>query len=589
MNENLNSIRTLMLQKGLAAVIVPSTDPHNSEYVAPHWQARQWLSEFSGSAGTLAITLNKAGLWTDSRYFLQAKEQLQMDIRLFKDGLEDTPNIVDWLCSELTQDDIVSVNATLFSINEIEKIEKQLNEKGIKLNTQEDLIAPIWQNRPKLPQGKVLDFTFSGLSAGDKIENLRKEMSDLQIDTLVLSALDQIAWLMNIRGNDVEYNPVVISYAMINKSDVYLFADENKFDNELKTSLHKKRVTLLPYGSIFENMKNMKECVVGLDFNAVNYAIFNSVSKSCTIKNCISPIIRAKSIKNKIEISGFRKAMVNDGVALVKFFRWLEKSVPNGEVTELKTSEMLHRFRSEQKGFVSESFETIAAYAQHGAIVHYEPTKESDVKLQPKGLFLLDSGGQYLDGTTDITRTVALGRVSRQEKTDFANVLKGHIALSRATFPCGTRGTQLDVLARQFLWQNLQNFGHGTGHGVGHFLCVHEGPQSIRMNENPTPLLPGMVISNEPGIYRAGKWGIRCENLILVNEVKRIKNNSFGTFYNFETLTLFPFDKKLIANKLFTKEEKKWLNNYHSTVYKRLSPFLNKAEKNWLKSKCRQL
>ncbi|MDR1544656.1 MAG: aminopeptidase P family protein [Prevotellaceae bacterium] len=580
-------LRKLMQKNGISAVIVPSTDPHGSEYVAEHWQARQWISGFTGSAGTAVIASKSAALWTDSRYFLQAEQQLPADFTLIKEGLPDTPTIAEWLGLQLKAGEKVSVDAQLFSVNELQNIENQLDKFSLKLITNENLISEIWQNRPEIPCGKIILFEkYAGISAQKKLENLRIEMQKMGVDTFIFTALDEIAWLFNIRGNDVEYNPVTVCYAVVDLQNAFLFIDNQKVSKNIKDFFVKNNIEILLYENIFDFVKKLENQTVGLDFNKANYAVFQAININCKVKNIPSPLILPKSLKNKTELAGFRRAMKKDGVALVKFFRWLENELPKGYVTELYASEMLHSFRAEQKDFVCESFETISAYGAHGAIVHYEPTAESDVLLKQEGLFLLDSGGQYLDGTTDITRTVALGKLSKQEKTDFTLVLKGHIALAQAKFPENTRGTQLDVLARQFLWQNSANFGHGTGHGVGHFLCVHEGPQSIRMNENPTTLRAGMVVSNEPGIYRAGKWGVRCENLLVV---KQLRSTEFGNFLAFETLSLFPFDTKAIERSLLTEKEIAWLNAYHSKVYKLLSPILSKTEKSWLKKKCKTI
>ncbi|MDR0829688.1 MAG: aminopeptidase P family protein [Prevotellaceae bacterium] len=612
--EKLKKLREIMQRKNISALIVPSTDPHGSEYVAEYWQARQMISGFTGSAGTAVITLNSAALWTDSRYFLQAEEQLNSGVIpaqagiscknchfiLMKDGLPDTPTISAWLGSQLSANETVSIDAELFSVNEVQKLENQLNKFSIKLLTSENLISEIWENRQPLPCGEIILFEKNaGVTVQQKLENLREKMQEENIDTFVFTALDEIAWLFNIRGCDVEYNPVAISYAVVSlchcgidqqspekNVQAFLFIDNQKLNSQSIEFFAKNNIEILPYENIIDFIKKIENQTVGIDFNKANYAIFQAINENCKIKDFVSPIILAKSLKNKTELAGFRRAMKKDGVALVKFFQWLENELPKGYVTELYASEMLHAFRAEQKDFVCESFETIAAYGAHGAIVHYEPTRESDILLKPEGLFLLDSGGQYLDGTTDITRTVALGRLSKQEKIDFTLVLKGHIALAQARFPENTRGTQLDILARQYLWQHCANFGHGTGHGVGHFLCVHEGPQSVRMNENPTTLQAGMVLSNEPGLYRAGKWGIRCENLLAVNE---LRNTDFGNFLSFETLSLFPFDTRAIERSLLTENEISWLNTYHSKAYKTLSPLLSKSEKIWLRKKCKTI
>lgn len=584
--ERLKELRNLMAYQEIVAVIVPGTDPHASEYIAEHWQERQFISGFTGSAGTAVITTDKGGLWTDSRYFLQAEVQLvDTGIELFKEGVMTTPSIVDWLGSVLKHGDQVAVNPAMFSINGLKRLKEELSAYGLVLNTNYDFIAQIWKNRPALPTQPVFELStnYSGRSSSDKLSAVRQHMKEKKVDVLLLTLLDDIAWLFNIRGSDVNYNPLAISYAIVELESAILFIDPTKLTAEVQKHLANSGVTTQPYDKISAYIKSLPSGNrIGMDPNKVNFALYKAVPCACQIVEMVSPVVGMKSIKNEVELSGLRRAIVKDGVALVKFFRWLEVNIPTGNVSELTAIEQLKRFREEQELFVTESFGTIAGYAAHGAIVHYDATEESNVTLKPENFFLLDSGGQYLDGTTDITRTVALGTMSAQQKRDFTLVLKGHIALGTAKFPYGTRGSQLDVLARQFLWQNSLQYGHGTGHGVGHFLCVHEGPQSIRMDENPTVLQPGMVLSNEPGLYRANEYGIRCENLVVVREVE---TNDFGKFLNFETLTLFPFDLNALDISLLTLAEKEWINSYHKMVYERLAPELDDVEKEWLKFK----
>ncbi len=584
--ERLKELRSLMAYQEIAAVIVPGTDPHASEYIAEHWQERQFISGFSGSAGTAVITTDKGGLWTDSRYFLQAEEQLaDTDIDLFKEGVIATPSIVTWLGTVLKHGDQVAVNPVMFSVNALKRMKEELATYGLTLNTNYDFIAQVWKNRPALPTQSIFELTteYAGRTTVDKLETVRAEMVERKVDVLLLSSLDDIAWLFNIRGNDVSYNPVVISYATVEARSATLFINVAKLTEDVKTHLAVSDVSIQPYDKISSYIKNLPTGKrIGLDVNKVSYGLYKAIPCACQVKEMTSPIVGMKCLKNDVELAGLRRALVRDGVALVKFFRWLEEHVPTGEVTELSAIAYLKHCRAEQELFVTESFGTIAGYAAHGAIVHYDATEESNATLKPENFFLLDSGGQYFDGTTDITRTVGLGPLSKQQKRDFTLVLKGHIALATAKFPHGTRGNQLDILARQFLWENGLQYGHGTGHGVGHFLCVHEGPQSIRMDENPTVLQIGMVLSNEPGLYRTNQYGIRCENLVTVREAEI---NEFGTFLNFETLTLFPFDLQALDLSLLTPEEKLWLNNYHELVYERLSPALNETEKEWLKFK----
>ena len=588
--KQLTDVRNLMRERGIAALIVPGTDPHSSEYIAAHWQERSFISAFTGSAGTAVITLDGGCLWTDSRYFLQAAEQLKKSgLQLQKDGVIGTPDIATWLGSTLKNGDTVAVNPAMFSINGMRKLESQLAEYGISINTNYDFISDVWKERPALPDAPVMVFDekYTGRSIGDKLAALRTEMGKLHIDTILLTALDDIAWLFNLRGSDIECNPVFISFAIVDSKKATLFINPAKLDDKTKAYLTESEVEWRGYGEIFTALKSLDGGVrIGLDFNKVNYALYKSIPCACQTVEIPPVVFRMKAIKNDVELAGERRAMVKDGVALVRFFMWLEKAVAKGEVTELSAIARLHECRAAQDKFVMESFGTIAGYAEHGAIVHYSSSPETDIPLKAENFFLLDSGGQYLDGTTDITRTVALGRLTQQQKRDYTLVLKGHIALATAKFPYGTRGSQLDILARNFLWQNAMNYGHGTGHGVGHFLNVHEGPQNIRMDENPTILEPGMVISNEPGIYRAGQYGIRTENLVAVREAGE---SEFGRFLCFETLTLFPFDAKSIDKKMLTDEEIRWINGYHKMVFKKLSPKLTKEETAWLEKKTREI
>ena len=588
--KQLTELRNLMRERGIAALIVPGTDPHSSEYIASHWQERIYISAFTGSAGTAVITLEGGCLWTDSRYFLQASDQLKKSgLQLQKDGVIGTPDIATWLGTTLKSGDTVAVNPAMFSINGMKKLETQLTEYGISINTNYDFINEIWRDRPALPDAPIMVFDekYTGRSVDDKLSALRAEMEKLHVDTVLLTALDDIAWLFNLRGSDIECNPVFISFAIVDRKNATLFVNSNKLDDKAKAHLVQSNVEWREYGEIFTALKSLDGGVkIGLDFNKVNYALYKSIPCACQVVEIPPVVFRMKAIKNDVELAGERRAMIKDGVALVRFFMWLEKAVAQGNVTELSAIAHLHECRAAQDKFVMESFGTIAGYAEHGAIVHYSSSAETDVPLKAENFFLLYSGGQYYDGTTDITRTVALGKLTQQQKRDYTLVLKGHIALATAKFPYGTRGSQLDILARNFLWQNSMNYGHGTGHGVGHFLNVHEGPQNIRMDENPTILEPGMVISNEPGIYRAGQYGIRTENLVAVKEAGE---SEFGRFLCFETLTLFPFDTKSIDKKMLTDDEIRWINDYHKTVFKKLSPKLTKEEAAWLEKKTREI
>ena len=588
-NERLAKLREIMKQEGISACIVPGTDPHASEYIADFWKEREWISGFDGSAGTAAVTLDKAGVWTDSRYFLQGEEQLEgTGFELMKQGLPDTLEIIPWLISELKVGEKVAVNSQMFSVNAYAAMKNELQSNGIQLVAL-DLMAKTWTDRPALPLNKlfVFDVKYAGKSTSEKLQILRTELKKLRANTFIMSALDDIAWLFNIRGNDVSYNPVVIAYALVEEEKATLFIENEKLTSETKAYLAAEGVSVAPYLSVYDSLRNIPaENAVLIDGAKLNQSLYEAIPQNCGKRNTMSPVFCLKSIKNNVELEGVRRAMIKDGVALTRFFMWLENSVGKEEISEISLSKKLYDFRAEQENFVGESFGTIAGYAGHGAIVHYRATPESDASLVSENILLLDSGGQYFDGTTDITRTITLGKPTEQQIADFTMVLKGHINLGKAVFPTGTRGSQLDILARKALWDNCLNYGHGTGHGIGHFLNVHEGPQSIRMDENPVTLQPGMIISNEPGMYRAGEYGIRIENLVHVVPAAKTE---FGQFLTFETLTLFPIDKNLIDVYALEMDEVDWLDAYHQKVFETLSPYLNKEEQKWLKEKCEVL
>ncbi|MDD3319897.1 MAG: aminopeptidase P family protein [Paludibacter sp.] len=579
-------LRNAMKEQGISACIIPGTDPHASEYIADYWKEREWISGFDGSAGTAVVTLEKAGLWTDSRYFLQAAEQLEgTGIELMKQGLPDTLEIIPWLSTVLKPGEKVGVNAQVFSINNYASMKAELRMSHLEL-VSIDLPDKAWKDRPSLPLNPffVFDTKYSGKSAIEKLNLLRAEMKKAFADVFVVSALDDIAWLFNIRGNDVDYNPVVISYAIIEMDKATIFIAPEKLNYDTTAYLQSQQIFVSDYTEIYNSLNKIEPTkAVLVDGTKMNQALFESIPTTCAIRNSMSPVFKLKSMKNDIEMEGVRKAMTKDGVALTRFFIWLEENLNSGELSEISISEKLKWFRSEEENFVGESFGTIAGYASHGAIVHYHALPNTEYKLKAENILLLDSGGQYLDGTTDITRTVALGSPTVQQKTDNTLVLKGHIALATAIFPVGTRGSQLDILARKAMWDLGLNYGHGTGHGVGHFLCVHEGPQSIRMDENPTTLQPGMIISNEPGMYRTNEYGIRIENLVHVVPAQKTE---FGQFLKFETLTLFPIDTHLINFDLLTNKEINWLNDYHQKVYDTIAPKLNEFGREWLSKKC---
>ena len=586
-NNRIAALRAHIAQEQIQAFIIPSTDPHLSEYVAPHWQSREWISGFTGSAGTVVVTAKDAGLWTDSRYFLQAARQLEGTcITLYKEMLPETPNIPEFLSAHLQEGDCVGIDGKMFSAEEVEHLQKELKKSGIRIKSIADPIQLLWTDRPAMPLAPafVYDTKYAGMSFTEKLPAVRQAMEAAGADSLLLSALDEIAWLLNIRGNDVHCNPVVVSYLLIEKDKVNYFVQPQKVTPELTEYFNVNGISVHPYEEIGDYLNNFNAHSILMNPAKTNYAIYSAIRPGCLIINGASPVALLKAIRNKQEIAGIHAAMQRDGVALVKFLKWLDEAVPAGKETEISVDKKLHTFRAAQPLYMGESFDTIAGYKEHGAIVHYEATPETDVTLKPEGFLLLDSGAQYLDGTTDITRTIALGPLTEEEKTDYTLILKGHIALAMAVFPEGTRGAQLDVLARMPIWKERMNYLHGTGHGVGHFLNVHEGPQSIRMNENPVALQPGMVTSNEPGVYKAGSHGIRTENLVLTVPAGE---GMFGKYLKFETLTLCPICRKGIIKELLTAEEIGWLNDYHRTVYEKLSPDLNNDEREWLKEACK--
>lgn len=580
--ERIHALRMAFRPNNIKAFIIPSTDPHLSEYVAPYWMSREWISGFTGSAGTAVILMDKAGLWTDSRYFLQAEKELEgSGITLYKEMLPETPSITKFLCQNLKPGESVSIDGKMFSVQQVEQMKEDLAPYQLQVNLFGDPLKNIWKNRPSMPDAPafIYDVKYAGKSCGEKVAAIRTELKKKGVFALFLSSLDEIAWTLNLRGSDVHCNPVIVSYLLVTQDEVVYFISPEKITQEVNKYLQEQQVSLRKYDEAESFLNSFTGENILIDPKKTNYAIYSAINPACKVVRGESPVTLLKAIRNEQEIAGIHHAMQRDGVALVKFLKWLEASVLSGKETELSVDRKLHEFRAAQPLYMGESFDTIAGYKEHGAIVHYSATEESDVTLQSKGFLLLDSGAQYLDGTTDITRTIALGELTEEEKTDYTLILKGHIALAMAKFPAGTRGAQLDVLARMPIWSHGMNFLHGTGHGVGHFLSVHEGPQSIRMNENPIVLQPGMVTSNEPGVYKAGSHGIRTENLTLVC---KDKEGMFGEYFKFETITLCPICKKGIIKEMLTAEEVKWFNDYHQTVYKKLSPSLNEEEKKWL-------
>lgn len=585
-SDRIQNLRTKMAANGIDVCLVPGSDAHISEYLADHWKIRDYLCGFTGSAGTLVVGLDSALLWTDSRYYLQADDELAgTGVKLVKEGLPDVPDYIDWISANLSPGSKVAINATCFSVEKVREMERILHKKQIQLETRYSLAEDVWETRPAIPDSPVKEHLekFTGRSRKEKIELVRQTLKEKNATHYVTGALDEIAWVMNLRGDDICYNPVFHAYMIISHDYVSLFINPNKVTSAIGKKLSNENIRINLYQDIYDTLRELPDhAIVYIDPNRNNWALFESIPHSIPKIEGTGIITRLKAIKNNTEIDNIRETMIQDGVAMVKFLKWLEEEVPGGKVTELSASERLTKFRTENPDFQGESFSTISGYGPHGAIVHYHVSPESDVKLEAKGVYLVDSGGQYPTGTTDITRTVALGPVQEQVKMDYTLVLKGHIALAKAVFPKGTRGVHLDVLARRPLWEERLNYGHGTGHGVGYFLNVHEGPQSIRTQDNGIEIEPGMVTSNEPGVYRAMEYGIRIENLILTKEAGE---SDFGTFFDFTTLTLCPIDTSLILGDMLTPEETEWLNNYHREVFEKLAPQLNEKEQSWLKEK----
>lgn len=589
MNEielRLARLRELMKREHLSAFIFPSTDAHQSEYVADHWRGREWISGFNGSAGTAVVTMKSAALWTDSRYFLAAEEQLEdTEYQLMRLKMEGTPTIAEWLGKELqdVQSPEVGLDGMVNSYNYVKDLSCSLRKLGgITLRTNLDPLEQIWENRPSLPANpvEIQPLEYAGETLASKVVRIRKSLRELHADGMLVSALDDIAWTLNLRGTDVHCNPVFVSYLLIESDKVSLFVDDNKLSPEVKQYLQDNQVSLYNYNKVEKCLESYSEYNILLDGDETSYYLWKTV-KCQEIVAAASPIPAMKAVKNKAEIEGYRSAMLKDGVAMVKFLKWLKPAVEAGGQTEISIDEKLTSLRAEQKLFRDISFDTIAGYAQHGAIVHYEATPETDVVLKPEGLILIDSGAQYQDGTTDITRTIALGTVSEEMKHIYTLVLKAHIQLELAKFPDGASGTQLDAVGRECMWREGYNFLHGTGHGVGSYLCVHEGPHQIRMEWMPTPLRAGMTLTDEPGLYLAGKFGVRIENTVLISDYM---STEFGKFLQIEPLTLCPIDTTPIDVDMLLPEEIDWLNAYHHSVYEKLSPFLDEEEKIWLEN-----
>lgn len=584
-NERVGRLRSWMKENGFTAFVFPSSDPHNSEYVADHWKSREWISGFSGSAGTAVVTLEHAALWTDSRYFIAAEKELNgTGFQLMKLRVEGTPSVSQWLASELSTYDkaVVGLDGNVNSFAEVAAMEQELATKGnITVRTDVDPMAELWTDRPVIPDNMVSlhPLEYSGESTSSKISRVRKHLLDCGADGLLVTALDEIAWVLNLRGSDVHCNPVFVSYLLISPENITLYINNVKLPEEVKAYLVSEHIDVQAYDSVVEGLRLYAGKSLLVDMSSTNYSLATAVPFE-KVRSGVSPIASMKAVKNKVEQDGFRAAMLRDGVAVVKFLAWLKSAVEAGGPTEISLDERLTALRAEQPKFKGISFDTIVGYEAHGAIVHYEATPETDIPVQPHGLVLIDSGAQYLDGTTDITRTIALGELSEEQCRVYTLVLKGHIQLDMCRFPAGACGSQIDALARAPMWREGYNYMHGTGHGVGSYLNVHEGPHQIRMEWRPAPLQAGMTVTNEPGIYLEGKFGVRIENTLLIVPDE---STAFGDFLKFETLTLAPIDTAPIVLEMLSTEEREWLNNYHHRVYESLSPYLEGNEKEWLR------
>ena len=587
-NQRLESLREVMRREHLSAFIFPSTDAHQSEYVADHWQGRTWISGFNGSAGTAVVTMKSAALWTDSRYFLAAEEQLKgTEFQLMKLKIEGTPTISEWLAQELQGENAeVGLDGMVNSYHETMGLIADLRKSGgITVRTNLDPLGLIWTDRPAIPANpvEIQPMEFAGESVASKISRIRTALRQRHADGMLISALDDIAWTLNLRGTDVHCVPVFVSYLLISSQQVSLYVDSAKINDEVKAYLTENGISLYPYNKVAEGLERYSEYNILLDGDETSYFLWKTV-KCQEIIAGNSPVPAMKAQKNDREIAGFRQAMLRDGVAMVKFLRWLKPAVEAGGQTEISIDGKLTSLRAEQHLFRDISFDTIAGYQAHGAIVHYEATPETDVALKPEGLILIDSGAQYQDGTTDITRTIALGPVTEEMKHVYTLVLKGHIQLELAKFPDGASGTQLDALARECMWREGYNYLHGTGHGVGACLSVHEGPHQIRMEWKPTPLRAGMTVTNEPGLYLSGKFGVRIENTLLI---KDYQTTEFGKFLQMESLTLCPIDLTPVDFSMLQPEEIEWLDTYHRDVFEKLSPYLEGEDLEWLREATR--
>ena len=582
----LNKLREIMKKYNINYYIIPSSDPHQSEYVAEYYRGRAEVSGFTGSAGTLLVGENEAKLWADGRYFIQAAEQLKgSGIDLMKIATPGYDTINEWIEKNVKESEVLGFDGSCYSTNQYKELLKISKKNKFNINMDKDLLEEVWNDRPSLPEDKIFihDEIYAGKSASEKISEVRKAMKENNVENYLLTSLDDIAWLFNIRGNDILFNPVALCYAIVTEETANLYINKEKVDNEVKEKLESQLVSIYDYNEIEEAVKGLSGTVL-IDPAKVNAKLYSLLT--CEIKEKLNITTTLKAIKNEVEIANFENAHIKDGVAMVKFIKYLKETVGKEKVTEITASEKLSELRSQGELAKGDSFGTIAGYKEHAAMMHYSATPESDYELKEEGLFLVDSGGQYLDGTTDITRTFVLGNITEEEKRDFTLVLKGHINLLKAKFLKGATGCNLDILAREPLWEQGLDYKCGTGHGVGFFLNVHEGPQGIRPNGNTVPLEPGMILTNEPGVYKEGKFGIRIENIMVV---VRAKSNDCGEFYRFETISYCPIDLNGVDVALLNNDEKEWLNNYHKKVYEKLSPYLNNDEKELLKIETREI
>lgn len=589
--ERLRRLREVMRREHLAAFVFPGTDPHGSEYVPSRWEGRKWVSGFDGSAGLAVVTTDAAALWTDSRYFIAAAEQLRgTEFVLMKERVEGTPAPAEWIASRLSgaASTEVGIDGMSSSAATVEALIADLRKAGgITVRTNLDVLEEIWDDRPALPEGAVCEhcMEYAGESRAEKLRRIRAALREVHADGMLMSALDDIAWTLNLRGSDVHCNPVFVSYLLIAHDRATLFVDRRKLSPRIEAALKADGVRTDDYANVARGLKKYPEYNILIDPDETNYTLYKAAAVHNVIRHT-SPVPAMKAVKNAAEIEGFRRSMVRDGVALVRFLMWLKPAVERGGQTEMSVSERLRGLRAADPMYRDLSFDTIAGYQEHGAIVHYEADGESDAALRPEGMILIDSGAQYADGTTDITRTVALGPVTNEQRRVYTLVLKGHLQLQNMKFPYGASGTQLDAAARMAMWREGMNYLHGTGHGVGSYLNVHEGPHQIRMEWRPAPLVPGMTVTDEPGLYLQGRFGVRTENMLIV---KDYMETEFGRFLEFEPLTLCPIDKTPIIVSMLTDDERAWLDDYHRRVYERLSPHLLPDERQWLENACSPL